>query len=137
MQTKPSLILLRGLPGSGKSTLAGLLSEGGKYPVHAVDHYFTDEQNGEYVFDFRKNHLAFRQCETRTEISMKESLPKIFVDNTFTIHWELEPYIKLAAKYDYQLFVLTVEKYHDANNVHDISSEQLEKMAAKYKVKLM
>ena len=132
-----SLILLRGLPGSGKSTLAAVLSENGKYPVHSVDTYFTDEHSGTYVFDYQKNHLAYGQCEERTRNSLKDNFEKIFVDNTFTLEWEMEPYFKLANEFDYRIFVVTVENRHDGNNIHNISLEQLEKMASKYKVKLI
>jgi predicted kinase len=132
-----SLILIRGLPGSGKTTLAKLLSENGKYPVLSIDSYFTDEETGKYEFDPYKNHFAYKQCEEQTEDHLKKNTDKIFVDNTFTIEWEMEPYFKLAAIYKYRIFVLTVENRHGETNTHNISKEQLTKMAAKYKVQLM
>jgi predicted kinase len=130
-----ALILVRGLPGSGKSTLATLLSEGGKYPVNSIDSYFTNKE-GTYTFDFSQNHLAYKYCEQTTKENMRSGISKIFVDNTFTIDWEMEPYFKMASEYDYKLFVVTVENYHGSQNIHGISREQIEKMAAKYKVKL-
>lgn len=63
--------------------------------------------------------------------------PKVLVDNTFTLDWEMEPYFKLASKYQYQLHVLTVENYHHSGNIHNVSDDQLQKMAEKYKVKLL
>ena len=96
-----SLILLRGLPGSGKTTLAKELSENGKYPVFSVDDYFT-ASNGDYHFEFDKNHLAYKQCEENTKASMQKGDPKIFIDNVFSLEWELEPYFKLAAEYEMQ-----------------------------------
>ena len=134
--TQPSLILLRGLPGSGKSTLAKLLSEEGKYPVHSIDEYFTDEKTGEYRFEFEKNHLAYRQCEQKCRESMEKKSAKIFIDNTFTIEWEIEPYFKLAKEFDYMVFVLTVENRHGGKNIHAIPEAHLLKMAEKYKVVL-
>ena len=132
----PSLILLRGLPGSGKTTVANLLSKEGKYPVHSIDNYFTDAATGAYVFEFDKNHLAYKQCEEQTEQSIKQGIEKIFIDNTFTLEWEMEPYFKLASQYNYIIFVLTVENRHGNKNIHHISDEQIQKMAAKYKVVL-
>ncbi|MBK9283374.1 MAG: AAA family ATPase [Sphingobacteriaceae bacterium] len=127
------LILLRGLPGAGKSTLASLLSEK-KYPVLSIDDYFTDE-NG-YQFEFDKNHLAYKQCLDRTENAMLKQIEKIFVANTFTLDWEIEPYFLLAEKNNYRTHVLTVENYHKSKNIHQINDEQIQKMAVKYKVNL-
>lgn len=132
-----ALIILRGLPGSGKSTLATLLSEDGKWPVYSIDDYFTDPQTGTYQFVFSDNHLAYRHCQARTEQSMESGEEKIIVDNTFTLGWELEPYFKLAAEYGYTVFVATVEKYHPQKNIHHVPEDQILKMAAKYKVKLL
>lgn len=131
------LILLRGLPGSGKSTLAGVLSENSKYPVLSIDDYFTDPNTGNYSFKFDENHLAYRQCEQRTRDEMEAGTEKILVDNTFTLEWELEPYFKLAADFNYTVFTVTVERRHKGQNIHEVSEEQISKMAAKYKVVLM
>lgn len=131
-----ALILLRGLPGAGKSTLAKLLSENGKYPVFSIDSYFTNEK-GEYNFKFDENHKAYKACEQQTKEAMQNNIPKIFVDNTFTLDWEIEPYFKLASGANYQVHIVTVENYHGSQNIHDVSTEQLSKMAEKYKVKLM
>ena|ERR1041385_2351453 len=130
------MILLRGLPGAGKSTLAKLLSENGTYPVFSIDSYFTNAK-GDYEFKFDENHKAYKACEQHTEEALKQHISKIFVDNTFTLDWEIEPYFILAAKYDYQLHVVTVENYHSNKNVHNVADDQLKKMAEKYKIKLL
>jgi predicted kinase len=135
-EQKRSLILLRGLPGSGKSTLANVLSEHGTYPVFSIDQFFTDEA-GTYRFDHRKNHEAYDACIQNTLSEIKKGTDKIFVDNTFTLDWEMEPYLKMAEANDYRIFVCTVENYHGQKNVHGITRDQLEKMAGKYKVKLL
>ncbi len=131
-----ALILLRGLPGSGKSALANVLSESGKYPVYSIDDFFMNEK-GDYHFEFDKNYLAYKHCEEQTKKALENKIKKIFVAHTFTIAWELEPYFKLASQFNYLLFVVTVENYHGHKNIHEVSQEQLEKMAKKYEVKLM
>lgn len=131
-----SLILLRGLPGSGKSTLANMLSENGKYPVLSIDDFFTNSETDEYKFEFDKNHLAYKLCEEKTKNQLKINCEKVFVANTFTMEWEIEPYFKMASIFNYKLFVVTVENYHENENNHQIPMEQIEKMASKYKVKL-
>lgn len=75
-------------------------------------------------------------CEAATLEAMQELKEKIFIDNTFTLDWEIEPYFKLSKEFDYNIFVLTVENRHGNNNIHEISQEQLQKMANKYEVKL-
>lgn len=132
----PSLILLRGLPGAGKSTLARVLAED-KWPILAIDDFFTDPVTSVYKFHYEQNHLAYRKCERDTDEQMAAGTLKVFVDNTFTMGWEMEPYFKLAKKYKYQIFVVTVENYHGSNNIHDIPEESLQKMAAKYQVRLL
>ena len=130
-----ALILIRGLPGSGKSTFATLLSEG-RFPVFSVDDYFTGS-NGAYQFGFSRNHLAYRQCEEQTREAMLKKCSRIFVANTFTMDWEMEPYIRMAGEHGYKLFVLTMENYHGCDNIHKIPKDQLEKMASGYKLRLL
>lgn len=131
-----ALLLLRGLPGSGKSTLARVLSENGKHPIFSIDSYFTNADTGEYSFEFDKNHIAYKTCEENTKVALQKSFSTVIVDNTFTMEWEMAAYFKLAAEFDYSIFVITVENYHDNKNIHNISDEQIQKMAEKYKVKL-
>lgn len=129
------LIILRGLPGSGKSTLAQLLADN-RWPSISIDDYFTDDQ-GNYRFLHRENHLAYESGIRRTEEAMEQGAEKIFLHNTFTLEWEMEPYFKLATRHGYKIFVCTVENYHGGSNQHGVTREQLEKMAAKYPLRLL
>jgi predicted kinase len=131
------ILLLRGLPGSGKTELANLLSENGKYPILSIDDYFIQKETGEYKFDYKSNHLAYKNCEERTQYFAEMGALKIIIHNTFTMKWEMEPYFKIASKYQYAVFVVTVENYHGNKNKHDVNDIQLIKMSLKYKVKLM
>lgn len=131
-----SLILVRGLPGSGKSTLANVLSENNKYPVFSVDDYFTSAK-GEYKFEFDKNYLAYKQCEENCRQAVSKGASKVFVDNVFSLDWEMEAYFKIASEYNYRVFVITVEKRHSNRNIHGVTDVQLKKMAEKYKVVLL
>ena len=135
-QNNHSIILIRGLPGSGKSTLAELLTENKKYPVFSVDQYFTDKE-GKYSFDHLKNYVAYDECKENVLRGMKNKIEKIFVDNTFTLEWEMEPYFKMAKENNYRIFVFTMENYHSGLNVHGITDEQLRKMGEKYTIKLL
>ncbi len=129
------LVLLRGLPGAGKSDFAKLISEQGKYPFFSVDDYFTDSA-GQYFFEFSENHKAYKYCLLKTEEALSMGFEKVIVHNTFTMMWEMEPYFKLAEQYRCKIYVLTVEHYHNQQNTHQISEEQIRKMADKYPIKL-
>lgn len=131
-----NLVIIRGLPGAGKTTLAKILAEE-KYPVFSIDDYFTNPQTGEYQFDFSKNHLAYKACEQSVENAMQKNATKIFVHNVFSMLWEMKPYFMLAKKYNYCVHVMTVENYHANKNIHQISDTQMQKMAEKFKVKLL
>jgi len=133
--TGKTLLLLRGIPGSGKTTLAKQIAELSGAPVFSIDSYFENEK-GEYHFDYTKNHLAYKECESKTKDALEEGNPFVIVDHTFTLDWEMKPYEDLAKRYGYRLSVVTVENRHGGKNNHQIPEEQIEKMKAKYKVVL-
>jgi predicted kinase len=135
MKTNQHLILLRGLPGAGKTAFAQLISENNVYPFFSVDDYFTNEA-GEYQFEFSENYKAYAQCLTNAENALLKGILKVIIHNTFTMDWEMEPYFKMAKKYNCSLHVLTVENHHGNKNIHDVTPEQLSKMAEKYQIKL-
>lgn len=129
------LILLRGLPGSGKSTLAEVLGENARYPIFSVDDYFTDS-TGHYEFRFQENHLAYKQCEEGVIQAMKQGAEKILLHNTFTMEWEMEPYMKMAQEHGYRVHVVTVENRHGGRNIHKIPEEHVDRMKQKFTLKL-
>jgi len=131
-----TLLLLRGLPGSGKSSFAKFLNSTGDFLVYSLDEFFTDTY-GVYTFDYKQNHLAYKNCQSKTEEAMQKEYPKILVDQTFALQWEIEPYLKLAAKYNYRVFVTTMENRHDGENIHGTNDEQLIKMAKNFRIELL
>ncbi|WP_244934656.1 AAA family ATPase [Leptospira vanthielii] len=135
IQIKKTLLALRGIPGSGKTTLANTISLSNGAPIFSIDSYFENE-SGEYNFEYQKNHLAYKECESKTKEALQEGIPFVIVDNTFTLDWELEPYERLANEFGYLFFVVTVENRHGGKNIHQIPEEQIEKMKAKYRVVL-
>lgn len=102
----PTLILIRGLPGSGKSTIAKKMTLGGF--VHVEADMFFEDDNEDYRFNPAHIKEAHRWCQEMTEEFMECGLD-VVVSNTFTQKWEMDPYMKLADKYDYDV-VIRVEK---------------------------
>ena len=126
------LTLVRGIPGSGKTTFANSMA--GSYPVYSADNFFETEAG--YKFDASKLFIAHKQCQRKTEDSMKSETEKIYVANTFTKDSEMKDYFTLAEKYGYKVFSIIVENRHGNTNVHGVPSETLEAMRGRFSVKL-
>ena len=87
------LFVVRGLPGSGKSTYAKTLVQPSAH--FEADQYFV--RGGKYNFDPSKLKDAHADCLARTRKAMVEGKHKrVAVSNTFTMKWEVQPYIDLA-----------------------------------------
>lgn len=127
--------------GSGKSTFAEKLV-GEDFLVCEADKYFIDKETGEYKFDVSKIKNAHKFCQDRVETYMKDSLlndqfyREIAVSNTFTQEWEMEPYNKLAEKYNYKVFSVIVENRHDGDNTHGVPEDKIELMKNRFEIKL-
>jgi predicted kinase len=83
------LYLIRGIPGSGKSTYSKTLG--------LRDHYEADmwfEANGGY--DPRHISAAHSWCINKTREALIAGRD-VVVSNTFTRHWEMNEYHKMAA----------------------------------------
>lgn len=134
-----TLILLRGLPGAGKSTFANLIWN--EYLICEADKFFYDKE-GNYKFDATKLREAHEWCRNNVEIYMKDNqaipqfYPQIVVSNTLTQEWEMEPYFELAKKYGYRVVSLIVENRHGSTNIHNCPQETIDKMEARFEIKL-
>ena len=130
-----TLMLIRGVPGSGKSTLAAELSKG-RDAVHCeADQYFINE-NGEYQFDPAKLSEAHQECQRKCWDAMAQGKDLIIVSNTFTMEWEMVPYINFANTNDYRVFSMIVENRHDGENVHGCPADKVELMKGRFEIKL-
>jgi len=135
-----NLYLIRGVSGSGKSTLAHTIWN--NYAICEADKYFIDKVTGEYKFDASKLKEAHEWCRSEVETKMKDNqfnpqyYPEIVVSNTFTMEWEMEPYFKLAEKYDYKVFTLIVENRHGGENQHGVPSDKVQIMKDRFQIKL-
>ena len=138
-----TLILLRGLPGSGKSTFANYMFSNNIFEADQYFYDFYDEKGLNYNFDASKLHLAHKWCQQRVEHAMEDNLEsngmyfsEIVVSNTSTTEKELEPYLELAKKYDYQVVSLIVENRHSGVSKHNVPAETMEKMKNRFSIKL-
>lgn len=115
--------IVRGIPGSGKTTFVKHLTN----LFVEADHFFYDKE-GNYTFDANKLHEAHKWCQNEIENMMKMGFYKIAVSNTSTTEKELQVYLDLAKKYNYQVFSVVVENRHGNSNVHGVPEEALNRM---------
>lgn len=149
------LILVRGLPGAGKTTFATFLAENLDSDAHiavcAADDYFYGD-DGKYRFDANQLYNAHLCCQQNVEIAMQHGWrsyedwlsgdiqyePKsvVIVHNTSTAPKEIKTYVDLAEEYGYELTSLIVENRHGNPSLHNVPQEALDRMKARFEVKL-
>ena len=127
---------LRAVSGSGKSLLTNMLCKNIGYVSCSADDFFINE-NGEYVFDATKIHLAHLDCQKKCVEALKEpTVEVVIIDNTNVDDRAIKVYQDLAVKYDATFISLVVENRHGGENVHSVPSFILDKQEAKIKESL-
>lgn len=132
MLEKFALVLVRGLSGSGKTTFAGLLGD----PI-AADDYFYDEA-GKYNFDPKLLPKAHQMCQETCATRMAEKEPQVVVANTFSTRWELEPYLIMAQRFGYKVFVVDLfdggctDEQLTERNSHGVPLETITNMRSRW-----
>lgn len=133
-----NLYLLRGLPGAGKSTLAKtLLAASLPSAAHFEADMFFINLKGEYVFSPSKLSDAHDWCRARVFEEMVKGINTIIVSNTLTTENELTPFLDMAEHFKYRVTSLIVENRHGGKSIHDVPSETIERMNARFTRKLM
>jgi predicted kinase len=103
------MILLRGVSGSGKSTRAELLKDQLKFHtgidavVCSADSFRHTGPNGEYVFDASMNGVVHAMAQEKAKKAIEDN-KHVISDNTNTLQWEMDKYIKMAKEAGYEIY---------------------------------
>lgn len=129
------LVLLRGLPGSGKSVLANKIRGCGI--ILSTDHFFY--RKGLYEFDRRKLSEAHEWNKRRARQAIQDGRSPVIIDNTNVEVWEMMPYVALAVRAKYSVFVLEPDtpwkfnpKQLAMRNTHGVGRRAIEAMLERY-----
>lgn len=125
-----NLIIVRGIPGSGKTTFAGIISKA----ICSADDWFM--RDGKYTWKPENVGTAHAWSQRKCRRFMKANVERIVVANTSTTEREMKPYMDLARQFGYKVFSIIVETRHGNKSVHNVPEESLEKMRARFSIKL-
>lgn len=129
------VIILRGVSGSGKSSFADFLGNrlcDSRVGVCSADNYHLDK-DGNYKFNLSKIGEAHSWCRAEFEHCLSENFDVVVLSNTNTSEKEIQPYLDLAAKYNYKVISLVVENRHGNKNIHNVPEETLQKQEQRLK----
>ncbi|KAH8294055.1 hypothetical protein KR054_007843, partial [Drosophila jambulina] len=139
------MVIMRGPPGSGKSTLAeSLLRQARLLERHGVQEFVlgTDDYfKSRHGYDFNPTLLpaAHEWNQQRVREKAARGWSPIFVDNTNTMVWEMQPYVQIAVKYGYVLELLEPQTSWCKSasklaqkNVHQVPRENIQRMLERY-----
>lgn len=129
---KRIVIILRSIPGSGKTTFAKTLQaiceiSNMTFVLCCADEWFEDAQ-GNYNFKQEELGKAHSWCKNLFKSSLDGLIDVIVVANTSVRADDVKMYRNLAVEADYQVFVLTVENWHEGIDIHNVPAEVKNKM---------
>lgn len=126
------LHIVRGLPGSGKSTyvsqkLDSLDHAWFEDAWFEADMFFEDEVTGEYKFDAKLIEQAHAWCYSNTIRCLRSGI-NVWVSNTFTRLWEMNPYMRVSDLIDEPVEISIIEMKTQFTSTHGVPEYALKAM---------
>jgi predicted kinase len=131
--------IMRGLPGSGKSTVADILASASGCRdaiIHSTDNYHI--VNGKYKFN-REMLWEYHERNLKAfEESCKKSKKVVICDNTNILKVYYSRYVRIAKKYGYRIFTITVGNFNASEcwkrNCHKVPLKVIRSMKRNFKL---
>lgn len=122
-----TVYILRGVPGCGKSSVADELHSnasrtGRTALICSSDDFFMDH-DGNYNWDLEKLGHAHMWCMHEFKCGLADGIDVVIVSNTNIHSSDVKAYHDVAKEVGYMIFVLTVENWHDGEDVHNVPTE--------------
>lgn len=128
-----TLVLVRGLPGSGKTTFVSSFLNENSFEFSADGFMYENGQG----FDPARLAECHQKCQDAVRAVLSEnSNATVFVPNTFTQTWEMEPYFQIAGETDTLVHTIIVENRHGNNSVHGVPDKTMSRMRQRFDVSL-
>ena len=127
MKQYHTVVLMRGSSGSGKTTF--VQKNLNDALICSADHFFIKE--GKYNWYPSGLKAAHKTCQDKFKKALEADEHCIVVDNTNTRANEMEPYIKLAKEFNYDIRIIRMEvplKCLLGRNVHGVKDSIVEQM---------
>jgi predicted kinase len=121
-----TLHIIRGISGSGKSTFCR--ERLGLDPIEA-DQYFEGLSEG-YAFNPQFLKDAHLWCKMEVKRHLAQSVKKVAVVNTFSMMWEIEPYLELAKEFNYNIIIYRMTGEYQ--NTHGVPPEVIQRMKDRF-----
>lgn len=106
----------------------------GTKAICCADDYVT--RGGVYNWSADTISASHEWCQRKCRRFMKAHASRIVVANTSTTERELHQYMDLARQFGYNVFSVIVENRHGSTNIHSVPDTTLEKMKARFEIKL-
>ena len=123
------LVLIRGLPGAGKTTLAKKIAERLSYKHFEADQYFETDEGYKFNPTFLPDAHAW--CFKMAKEALQAG-HKVVIANTFTTHWEMEPYYRYAMKNGHSFGTVSLRTQYES--IHNIPPETFQKMQDRWEM---
>ncbi len=119
------MLIVRGIQGSGKSSFVPMFFPESSYELIEPDQYMVNDQ-GEYEYSQAKLGECIAKCNAKAR-ELAATGQNIVLCGTFGRKVHFQVYLDLAKEFGYEVAVITINKFHNNKNIHNVPDEAIER----------